>query len=86
MIYFSNSAKDIDVLSNGELYDEFAYHFTFLRDFLNYNVSEKGNSESHEREPSSVHGGRVWESFNKKKEQSIKSSQSDFALNKSAHV
>ena len=78
--------KEIDLLSNGEDYDEFAYHFTFLRDFLNYNDSENGIADIHGREPSSVHGGKVWESFNKKKQVSIKNSQSDFALNKSAHM
>jgi hypothetical protein len=77
----------MDRLAKGEHYDKFAYHVAFLRDFARYSASEFKQREEQKnvREPSSVHGGSVWESF-RKKESSMKKSSSDAVLNNSAHM
>ena len=75
----------MDRLSKGEHYDKFAYHVAFLREFARYSDIDQTQEVTNRREPSSVHGGSVWESFKRKKEVSMKGSVSDAALNNSAH-
>lgn len=82
---FHSIIKDMDRLSKGEHYDKFAYHVAFLREFARYSDIDQTQEVTNVREPSSVHGGSVWESFKRKKEVSMKGSVSDAALNNSAH-
>lgn len=50
-----------------DLYQNFAYHISLLRNFVSIHSKNKGDGDDDDRKITSVHGNNVWSSLKKKR-------------------